>query len=514
MNADPKRVAALTVMVVGTGVIAVATPFETLSATGNYALATAWFAASLWVTEALPLPVTALCVPVVLTVLGVYPSMTPALAAFADPVVFLLLAGFVLAAALERHDVDRRIAYLLLARVGTSPSRAVLALMLATAGLSMLISNTATTAMMIPVALGVSRTVLADSGLETPKDSETAAPPNLETAALLGTAYAASIGGVGTLIGSPPNAIVVSQLSATLGYDIGFAEWLVVGVPVVVVSLPIAWYVLTVRLYPPEVSATALSSAYADDALADLGPMTTAGRRTVAIAATTAALWLIGGLDFLFRPWIPSTWATTLFGGSGQSVFGVGHQGVLYFVIVGMAAIPALILAGGVDWDDVERIDWGTLLLLGGGLSLAAALGETGAVTWLADVILGPLVGVPIVVVVFVIVVGTIFAGELASNTAMAAVLVPLLIGIGPEFAGALGTGGDTAVLLAITGGVAASFGFALPVATPPNAIAFGTGEVRREEMLRAGVVLDVVLAVVVSGLLLGLFVLVGPVGG
>ncbi|MFC7068542.1 SLC13 family permease [Halobaculum lipolyticum] len=502
--------------------VAVGTPFATLSPAGHYAVATALFAAVLWVTEALPLPVTALCVPVLLTVFGVYPSMEPALAGFADPVVFLLLSGFVLAVALSNHGIDRRIAYRLVARIGTSPRRLVLALMVATASLSMLISNTATTAMMVPVAVGVARST---AGGGSPGATAAAAPEtdggtdgeptNTETAALLGVAYAASIGGVGTLIGTPPNAIVVAQLSAQLGYEIGFAEWLLVGLPVVAASLPVAWYLLAVRLYPPEVADVSGAREYADAALRDLGPVTPTGRRVVAIAGATAALWLLGGMEFLFADVLPATWYTTLFGGTGASVFGVGHRGALYFVVVGLAAIPALFLAGGVEWTDVQGIDWGTLLLLGGGLALADALSATDAVSWLASATLGPLVGAPVVVLVFAVVVTTVAASELVSNTAIAAVLAPLLIDAGPRYADALGTTGDAAaVLLAVTGAVAASFGFALPVATPPNAIAFGTGRVDRARMLRAGSVLDLVLAVVVTAVLLALFALVWPVVG
>jgi sodium-dependent dicarboxylate transporter 2/3/5 len=507
--------------------IAVGPLFPALSPAGRYAIATAVFAALLWVTEALPLPVTALCIPGLLTAFGAYPTLVGALAPFADPIIFLLLAGFVLAEALSAHDIDRRIAYRLVARIGTSTRRLILSLMVATAGLSMLVSNTATTAMMVPVALGVARSTLGQSveaasdrrDAEFPRSSDKGdgEPTNIETAALLGTAYAASIGGVGTIVGTPPNAIVVAQLSARLDYQIGFAEWLLIGLPLVAVSLPIAWYLLVVRLYPPEAAATDVAAArdHARAALRELGPVSPAGRRVVAIAGATAFLWLLGGVEFLFEPYLPATWYTTLFGGPGASVFGVGHQGVLYFVVVGLFAIPALFLADAVEWEDVERIDWGTLLLLGGGLSLADALARTDAVAWLADATFGPLVGVPVVLVVFVLVVATILGGELASNTAMAAVLAPLLIDIGPRYADALGTTGETAsVLLVITGGVAASFGFALPVATPPNAIVFGTGRIERDRMLRAGSVLDVVLAVVVTVVLLGLFALVWPLVG
>ncbi|MFC7137937.1 SLC13 family permease [Halobaculum litoreum] len=501
--------------------VSLATPFGGLSAVGHYALATAVFAAVLWVTEALPLPVTALCVPVLLTTYGVFPTLGRALDGFADPVVFLLLTGFVLAAALSKHGIDRRIAYRIVLRVGTSPRRLVLAVMVATAGLSMVISNTATTAMMVPVAVGVTAATTDDSpgagpGAVGPEAGDPPeGPTNVETAALLGTAYAASIGGVGTVIGTPPNAIVVAQLSATLGYEISFLDWLVVGLPVVVVTLPAAWYLLAVRLYPPREASVGGAREHARAALDALGPLDPVGRRVAAIVAAVAALWLLGGADEAIAPLLSPRVRTTLFGGPGASVFGVGHEGLLDFVVVGLAAIPALFLAGGVEWDDAAGIDWGTLVLLGGGLSLADALASTDAVAWLADAALSPLVDVPVVLLVFAVVLGTVVASELASNTAMAAILAPLLIGAGPRYADALGTTGEGAsVLLAVTGAVAASFGFALPVATPPNAIAYGTGRVDRARMLRAGSVLDVVAAVLVTATLLALFAVVWPVVG
>lgn len=511
--------------VVATAALAAA-PIPGLSPAGRYALATMAFAAVFWLTEALPLPVTALCVPLLLTAFGVFPSVGSAVAGFADPVIFLLFAGFVLAAAMGTHGIDRRVALGIVAAVGSSPRRLVLAVMVATALLSMLVSNTATAAMMAPVALGIARQAHRgaapdasdpDGGAGGPPDAafaddhDRAGDPadysNLEVATLLGVAYAASIGGVGTLVGSPPNAIVVGAIDRTLGVSIGFVGWMVVGLPLVVVCLPLAWLLL-VAIYPPEDVDVEAAREHARDARREAGDLTPAGRRVLVVAGATALLWLLGGLGGLIAPLLPDPVATTLFGGPGPSLVGAGpHQGLLYYVVVGLAAVVVLFAAGSVEWGDVERVDWGTLILLGGGLSLANALSATDATAWLADTVLGALGGVPAVGLVLGLVVVTVGLGELASNTAMAAILAPLLLEAGPRYAGTLGVDGPAAaVFLAVVVGAAASFGFALPVATPPNAIVFGTGRMHKDHMLRAGAVLDAVMAVVVTLVLLGVF--------
>jgi len=573
-----RRLLALGGAIVLTAVVAAAPADGSLPTEGQYALATMAFAAVLWITGALPLSVTALLVPVLLTVFGVYPDLAAPLAAFADPVVFLLFAGFALAAALQHHGIDRRLALALVSRVGTSPRRLVLALMVATAVLSMAISNTATTAMMVPIALGIvaqvtgerptparegvdslpvqtsaptdetgasdatvdangasdatvdangasdatvdangasDATVDANGASDATADNESTAasdttraagtadegtPSNMQVVTLLGTAYAATVGGVGTLIGTPPNAIVAGQLEASLGVTVTFLDWLFVGLPLVAVALPLTWYLL-LRLYPPDAHDVSAARAQAADRLDSAGALDSAGRRTVAIFAATAALWLLGGFESIFESLLPASLFTTLFGGSGANVFGtVGHQGLLYYVLVGMVAVVALVATGAADWEVLLDVDWGTLLLLGGGLSLAGGLRDSGAIEWLATEGVAALGSVPVVVLVLAIVATTVSLGELASNTAMAAVLAPLLIAVGPTYAGQLGVSDPLAsVFLAVTVAVAASFGFALPVATPPNAIVYGSGAIGREHMLRAGVVLDAVMILVVT---------------
>jgi len=479
-------------------------PVAGLSLSGRYALATMAFAGTLWITGALPLAVTALLVPVSLVVLGVYPNFADAVAGFADPVVFLLLAGFALAAAMSARGLDRRVAFTILARTGRGPEGLVLGVMVVTALLSMVVSNTATTAMMVPIVLGLLGQVQADGAPAT---------PNLRASLLLGTAYAASLGGVGTLIGTPPNAIVVSQLRELAGVEITFVEWLAIGLPMVLVTLPLAWYLLTRVVYPPEDVDVSAAQRVASEQLDAAGSLDPRARRVVAVFGLTAGLWLLGGLGFLFESVLPGPWHVTVFGGAGESVLGtVGHQGVLYFVLVGVLAIPALVLSSGADWEELVDVDWPTLLLFGGGISLANALADTDATRWLADATVGAFANAPVLVVLAAVVALTVLVGEVASNTAMAAVLAPILIVVGPRYAAAFGVTDTTAAtVLALAGAIAASYGFALPVATPPNAIVYGAGGTTREQMLRAGVLMDVVMILVATAMVALLIRFVWP---
>lgn len=222
----------------------------------------------------------------------------------------------------------------------------------------------------------------------------------------------------------------------------------------------------------------------------------------------------IRGFDFLLEGVLPSQLFITLFGGTGTHLFGTGsHEGVLYFVVVGLLSIPTLIGTGAVSWDDIQRIDWGTIILLGGGISLANALSATEASQWIAQETVGLIANAPLLVVVIVLAAALIGVSELASNTAMAAISVPILIAIGPQYASSFaGSPVMASVFLAVTGGIAGSFGFALPVATPPNAISFGTGHMKKDDMLKPGLILDGVFAVLTGFVMYGLFVVVWPV--
>ncbi|QIO25060.1 SLC13 family permease [Haloarcula sp. JP-L23] len=518
------------VAVLGALLIALAPSPAGLSLAGQYTLATMFFAGSLWVTGTLPLAVTALTIPVLLTGTGVYDDMDTALVGFADHLIFLFMAGFMLANAVQKYDIDRRIALYTMAKMGSSPRRLIGAVMISTAGLSMWVSNTATTAMMTPIAVGVLTQVLssedvvsvgdsvsdsttagtiADGGISADADTFT----NMQIGMLLGTAYAASIGGVGTIIGTPPNAVLVGQLNATLGYEIGFVDWLLIGLPVVCITLPIVWYLLTYVLYPPQISDVGQAQEQARAYLEEEDNLSTRGRRVAIIFATTAGLWVLGGLGAFLAPYLPDVWMTTLFGGEGMTVFGLeGHQGLLYYVMVGVVAIPALVLADTMEWDELVDIDWGTLLLFGGGIALAKALADTGTTEWIATTVFGGLTGTPVILIIAAVVLLVVFLTEMTSNTATTSILVPILIGLGSVFAATLGlTDFKTAVFLSVAGTIAASFAFALPVATPPNAIVFGSGYIKQEHMLRTGMILNVVMTAILTGLIWVLFNFVWP---
>jgi len=309
------------IVCLGTVLIAVAPTPAGLSLAGQYTLATMFFAGSLWVTGTLPLAVTALSIPVLLTATGVYDDMDTALVGFADHLIFLFMAGFMLANALQKYDIDRRIALYTMAKMGSSPRRLIGAVMISTAGLSMWVSNTATTAMMTPIAVGVLSQVLSSErvaavGDSTPEGAASGTATdggigtadeftNMQIGMLLGTAYAASIGGVGTIIGTPPNAVLVGQLNAILGYEIGFVDWLLIGLPVVFITLPLVWYLLTYVLYPPQIDNVDEAQEQAQAYLDDEDSLDPRGRRVAIIFGATAGLWVLGGLGTFLAPYLP-----------------------------------------------------------------------------------------------------------------------------------------------------------------------------------------------------------------
>ncbi len=513
----------------GTILIAVAPTPAGLSLAGQYTLATMFFAGSLWVTGTLPLAVTALSIPVLLTATGVYDDMDAALVGFADHLIFLFMAGFMLANAIQKYDIDRRIALYTMAKMGSSPRRLIGAVMISTAGLSMWVSNTATTAMMTPIAVGVLSQVLSSDqvaavGDSTPDESASGAMTdggigtadeftNMQIGMLLGTAYAASVGGVGTIIGTPPNAVLVGQLNAILDYEIGFVDWLLIGLPVVFVTLPIIWYLLTYVLYPPQIDNVDEAQAQAKAYLEEEDSLDKRGRRVAYIFGATAGLWVLGGLGTFLSPYLPDVWMTTLFGGDGMTIFGLeGHQGILYYVMVGVMAIPALVLADTMEWDELVDIDWGTLLLFGGGIALADALANTGTTEWIANTVFSGLTGLPVLAIIAAVVLLVVFLTEMTSNTATTTILAPILIGLGSVFAATVGlTEFKTAIFLSVAGTIAASFAFALPVATPPNAIVFGSGYIKQNHMLRTGVILNILMTAILTGLIWLLFTFVWP---
>ncbi|HEY8468790.1 MAG TPA: SLC13 family permease [Longimicrobiales bacterium] len=437
--------------------------------------------ATWWMTEALPLAATSLLPIVLFPLLGVL-RPEPAAAPYANPVIFLFMGGFLLALAMERWGLHRRLALAVVASVGVQPRRLVLGFMLATAFISLWISNTATAAMMLPIGLALAE-------LLRPREPDAAFP--FGTALMLGIAYGATIGGVGTLIGTPPNAVFAAAARELAGREIGFAEWMKVGLPVVALLLPITWALLVYVLFPPgqlPAGAAALLAAERER----LGPATRGERLTAAVFALTALGWLvrepkqIGGLR------IPGL--ADLAPGLDDSTIAMGGALLLFLLPVDWRKGEFVL-----DWGAARRLPWGVLLLFGGGLSLARAFEESGLTALVAQAVAG-LAGLPAWLLLAIVVATLIFVSELTSNTALAAMAMPLLA------AAAVGVGQDPLVLMA-AGALAASTAFMLPVGTPPNALVFGTGYVRMGEMVKAGFglnLISIVLVTVVAYLVVG----------
>ncbi|MBU0723378.1 MAG: DASS family sodium-coupled anion symporter [Alphaproteobacteria bacterium] len=427
-----------------------------------------------WITEAIPIPATALLPLILLPILGV--SVTKEAAApYADPIIFLFLGGFIIGAATQRWDLHKRIGLTAISTIGTRPSRLIGGFMLGTAILSMWVSNTATAVMMLPVAVSVTALLNERAG---PRDSVSAEERNFGTGLMLAVAYGASIGGLGTLVGTPPNALLAGYMSREHGVEIGFAQWMVVGIPVVIIMLLAAWLVL-VRIYPISDDIGDGARQIVEDEKGKLGAMTTAEKRVGAIFLLTALAWVTRPL---FSDYIP---------GIDDTVIAIAGALLLFMIPSGMSEDESD-NRRLLDWDDLKRLPWGVLLLFGGGLSLAGSISGSGLAEWIGTLLEG-FAAWPIILIVALATVAMIFLTEITSNTASAATFLPL------GGAVAVGMGLDP-MLLAVPLALAASCAFMLPVATPPNAIVYASGQVSIKQMMTAGIWLNIIGSAVIVG--------------
>jgi sodium-dependent dicarboxylate transporter 2/3/5 len=428
--------------------------------------------ASLWITEAIPIAATALIPIALLPLLGVMPA-TEVTAAYANHLIYLFMGGFLIAMAIQKWQLHRRMALHTLRVVGGSPRRIVLGFMLATAFLSAWISNTAAAMMMVTIAMALLRqlgaTDVSECGDEQPAQSAFGA------ALMLGVAYSASIGGVATLIGTPPNAMLAGILEERYGVTLGFGQWMVFGVPLSAVMLFAAWYYLTRVVLRGEAGAPAVSGEMVRAQLDALGPMSPQERRVLVVFSLVVAAWLLRGFF--------DTAALALVTDSSIAMTGA----LLLFVL------PADWRRGEflLDWNTAVRIPWDVIVLFGGGFALAGAFAASGLTGWLGTELTFLRGAGPIVILVAVVLL-VIFLTEVTSNTATASLLLPVM--------GALAVAMDVApVELMVPVAVAASFAFMLPVATPPNAIVFGSRQVTIPMMAGAGVWMNLLGAAVIS---------------
>lgn len=419
-----------------------------------------------WITEVIPIPATALLPLALFPLLGVM-SIGDAAAPFANPVIYLFMGGFMLALALEKSGLHRRIALGIISRVGTRPANLIAGFMGATALISMWVSNTATVVMMLPIAQSIISLVRRG-------EEHAQADHNFASALLLGVAYAASIGGMGTLIGTPPNALLAGFMLEVYDVRIGFARWMMLGVPIVVVALPLCWLLLVRFVLPQERAEVAGGKALIGEEARALGPMSPAEKRVAIIAAAMAVCWVLQPLIERVVPGLSDT---------GIAVIGAL---LLFLTPVDWGSDEFV-----MDWKQTDRLPWGILILFGGGLSLAAAIQSTGLAGWIGDRLIG-LQALPVVMVTVLVATAITFVSELASNTATAAAFLPVAASV------AVAMGVDVHILV-VTAALAASCGFMLPVATPPNAIVYGTGDIRMAEMMKAGWWLNLIMIAVLN---------------
>ena len=434
---------------------------EGLSTEATAALAVALWVGTWWVTEAVPIAVSAL-LPIILFPLTGALDLGTTTAAYGHKYVFLYLGGFLLAIAIEKVNLHRRIALLIIASIGTRMRMIVLGFMVATAFLSMWISNTATSVMMLPIGLAIIAQYRDHP--DTPENEHTQFGKML----MLAIAYSASIGGIGTLIGTPPNLVLAGIVKELYGVEIGFLEWMLLALPLSIVLLALCWVYLTrfaIRLKADDFTGGVEEIKRQREAL---GTMSSDEKKVAVVFVLTAVAWI--SRSFLLSPFLPAIDDTIIALSAGISLFVIRGSG--------QGSATAIL-----SWDDSKRLPWGILILFGGGLAIAQGFKDTGLAQWFAEQLI-TLEFLPLLVMTLVLVAAINFLTEITSNLATTAMILPVLA----PLAAAMGV---HPYIFMIGATLAASCAFMLPVATPPNAVVFGSGYVSMKDMIRAGLGLN-----------------------
>ncbi len=434
--------------------------------------AVACLMATWWMTEAIPIPATSL-IPIALFPLMGIMHTKKAAAPYASHLIFLFMGGFIIALAMQRWNLHRRIAMNIVKLVGFSPGRLIFGFMAATAILSAFVSNTATTVMMMPIGLAIITHVITEGKKEGLDKTIDFSPEKFAFGLnlMLGIAYAASIGGVATLIGTPPNTVLAGYLQKTYGYEITFASWMKVGVPLVVIFLPLCWLWLIKIANPMKLKKVPGGRDLINSELKTMGKMNSGERWTALVFGLTALGWIFRKkLGFMFYDPKMITDAA------------IAMTGALVLFLIPVNFKKNIFV---MDWHWASKMPWGVLILFGGGLSMAGGFKVTELAAWIGNQV-GLLDTAPILVLVVAVATLIIFLTELTSNTATSAMVMPILSAV------AIGLGQDP-LLLIVPAAIAASCAFMLPVATPPNAIVFGSGYVTIPQMVKSGFGLNVI---------------------
>ncbi|MEE9430728.1 MAG: DASS family sodium-coupled anion symporter, partial [Melioribacteraceae bacterium] len=434
-----------------------------MSATAWHTTAVALLMAFFWITEALPLYVTAL-IPIVLFPILNISAINETTAPFGHPLIFLFLGGFLLAEGIQKWGLHKRIALKIIKFVGVSPKRIIAGFMLGSAFLSMWISNTATALMMLPIGLSVISVIKSSKGLSEKNQRD------FSIALLLSIAYSCSIGGIATLIGTPPNALMSAFMNETYQVDISFAKWMLIGLPFTLITLPITYLLLTRVIFKLNIKLD-FDKSIIENEIKNIGKISKEERYVQVVFLLIAVLWIARPLVSKLIP--------------GISDASIAILGALILFI-----IPSTKNSFILEWKDAQKIAWGILILFGGGLSLAQGIKNSGLAEWIANAILSS-GEIPIVVLVLILTTSIIFLTELTSNLATTAAFLPIIASIGVGM-------GINPLQLVVPATIAASCAFMLPVATPPNAIIFSSNEVTIKDMTRAGILLNVIFVVMI----------------
>lgn len=423
-----------------------------------------------WATEPIPIPVTSLLPLAAIPLIGAGTAREAA-AGYSSPIVMLLLGGFILALGIEKWGLHKRIALNIVARVGSHPAALIFGFMIATALLSMWISNTATTLMMVPIAMSAAAALKDDTG-------------KFVTALLLGVCYAASIGGVATPLGTPTNLIAIEWLRENSGTSIGYAQWMSFGVPALIFLIPIAWWVVT-RNLPAMTGGPAAVKAVRTQR-DQLGAISAPEARAAIIFACVAILWVVR--EPIQRIGIAEGW-------DAPWLFAIGDMGIAIAGAISMFLVPSGTKEKRaiLKWDEAVKLPWGVLILFGGGISLGQAVTRTGLSAWVGDQ-MAALAVLPPIFFIAVVVALVIFLTELTSNVATMTTLAPIL----GALAGAIGAAPES---LLAPAAVAASCAFMLPVATAPNAIIYSTDKVPIGQMIQRGVRINLLGIIVITAI-------------
>lgn len=440
-------------------------PITGLTDQARAVLACASWIATWWITETVPISVTSL-LPIVLLPLTNGAPIAQTTAAYGDKMLFLFVGGFIIAIGMQKWGLHKRIALSIIAAIGTKTHTLILGFMLATSFLSMWISNTATTLMMVTIALAL----IAQS-----KEYLTESRDAFSKTLLLSIAFSASIGGVSTLIGTPTNPIFVAIVSDLYGIEFSFTDWMLFAFPFSLIMLGITWFVLTHVVYTAAKINLPISKELIKKELKVLGKMSREEKSIAIVFTLTTAAWITRSL--VLNQFIPSINDTT----------------IAIFSAITMFLIPSKKKKGQklLTWTEAEKLPWGIIILFGGGLSLAAAFKSSGLAEWLGIQFVQT-GGLPLLVLILIIALSVNFLTEVTSNVATASIVLPILASLATEI-------GVDPYLLMIPATMAASCAFMLPVATAPNAIVFGSGHLKIQDMVRAGFILNILSTVLIS---------------